>query len=211
MQNFRRAKSGALACVLIRAHWGPGWAKFAAGAVQELRLGLLSQLAGIETCRARRLGAPLRSAVGAGALTRPPFWETRPGGRPKGLPYERYGTVSVENVGEGLKVNRPKAERSHPGVCPSRRIPGSSPYLAGRSGTGPYETPPVKRRRGGPMWPPVPCGGCDACRARPPGRAGPRHGRAGRCPAPTAKLGRCLGFVPGRPGAPGRRRSSRPI
>ena len=28
--------------------------------------------------------------------------------------------VSLKPVGEGLKVNRPKAERSHPGVCPSR-------------------------------------------------------------------------------------------
>ena len=32
-------------------------------------------------------------------------------------------------------MNRPKAERGHPGVCPSRRIPGISPYLAGLSGT----------------------------------------------------------------------------
>ena len=29
----------------------------------------------------------------------------------------------LKPVGEGLKVNRPKAERSHPGVCPRR------PYL----------------------------------------------------------------------------------
>ena len=99
---------------------GPWVGKICSGAVCGLRLALPSQVAGIETCRARRLNAPLRSAVGAGALTRPPFWETRPGGRPKGLPYERYGTVSVENVGEGLKVNRPKAARSHPGVCPRR-------------------------------------------------------------------------------------------
>ena len=51
-------------------------------------------------------------------------------------------------VGEGLKVNRPKAERSHPGVCPSRRSPEWS----------------VARRRGGPIWPPadrsgISCGG----------------------------------------------------
>ena len=30
--------------------------------------------------------------------------------------------IFLKPVGEGLKVNRPKAERSHPGVCPSRRI-----------------------------------------------------------------------------------------
>ena len=28
---------------------------------------------------------------------------------------------STPPVGRGLKVNRPKAERSHPGVCPRRR------------------------------------------------------------------------------------------
>ena len=28
--------------------------------------------------------------------------------------------IFLKPVGEGLKVNRPKAERSHPGVCPSR-------------------------------------------------------------------------------------------
>ena len=28
----------------------------------------------------------------------------------------------LKTVGEGLKVNRPKAERSHPGVCPRRLL-----------------------------------------------------------------------------------------
>ena len=118
--------------------------KFAAGAVQELRLALPSQLAGIETRRRRkvncpagarsrpqahfeanrrkaaalrprgswpgpRLGAPPRSAVGAGALTRPPFWGTHPGGRPKGLPYPSLKCV--------LKIRRG-------GACPSRHFSG---------------------------------------------------------------------------------------
>ena len=42
-----------------------------------------------------------------------------PGGRPKGLPYSPPEGF-LRTVGEGLEVNRPKAERSHPGVCPSR-------------------------------------------------------------------------------------------
>ena len=32
-----------------------------------------------------------------------------------------HGTF-LNSVGKGLKVNRPKAERGHPGVCPSHRI-----------------------------------------------------------------------------------------
>ena len=118
--------------------------KFAAGAVQELRLALPSQLAGIETRRRRkvncpagarsrpqahfeanrrkaaalrprgswpgpRLGAPPSSAVGAGALTRPPFGGTHPGGRPKGLPYPSLKCV--------LKIRRG-------GACPSRHFSG---------------------------------------------------------------------------------------
>ena len=42
-QNFRRAKSGVLACNLTRPHWGPGFAKFRIAAVHQLRLGLPSQ------------------------------------------------------------------------------------------------------------------------------------------------------------------------
>ena len=61
-------------------------------------------------------------------------------GAPRGSPTQKRKAF-LKPVGEGLKVNRPKAERSHPGVCPSRRIPGISPYLAGRSGTGPYDIP----------------------------------------------------------------------
>ena len=41
------------------------------------------------------------------------------GGRPKGLPYP-IPEGFLRTVGEGLEVNRTKAERSHPGVCPSR-------------------------------------------------------------------------------------------
>ena len=42
-ENFRRAKSGVLACVFIRPHWGPEYTKFAAVAVYELRLALPGQ------------------------------------------------------------------------------------------------------------------------------------------------------------------------
>ena len=41
--DFRRAKSGVLACVFIRPHWGPEYTKFAAVAVYELRLALPGQ------------------------------------------------------------------------------------------------------------------------------------------------------------------------
>ena len=55
-------------------------------------------------CGARRLGAPF--------------------GRVSPCEKERFGSwiefVSCYPVGRGLKVNRPKAERSHPGVCPRR-------------------------------------------------------------------------------------------
>ena len=77
----------------------------------------------VETVGAAHLGRP-RAAEGGGPYRRGRLMPRR---GPKGLPYERYGTVSVETVGEGLKVNQPKAERGHPGVCPFRR-PVWDPY-----------------------------------------------------------------------------------
>ena len=50
-----------------------------------------------------------------------------PAGGPKASPTQTR-KVLLRLVGEGLKVNRPKAERSHPGVCPS--CPG--PLVKGR-------------------------------------------------------------------------------
>ena len=53
-------------------------------------------------------------AVGAAhRAARPAF--PLPGGR---CPSAHTGADEGEPVGRGLKVNRPKAERSHPGVCP---------------------------------------------------------------------------------------------
>ena len=61
------------------------------------------------------------------------------GGSPKGLPYPNQGDFLEDRRG-GAEGELPRrGKRGHPGVCPSRRIPGISPYLAGRSGTGPYE------------------------------------------------------------------------
>ena len=57
-------------------------------------------------------------AVGAAhRAARPAF--PLPGGR---CPSAHTGADEGEPVGRGLKVNRPKAERSHPGVCPRRYI-----------------------------------------------------------------------------------------
>ena len=50
------------------------------------------------------------------------FWRS-----PRGSPTQTR-KVSLKSVGEGLKVNRPKAERSHPGVCPPAGRPVSGPY-----------------------------------------------------------------------------------
>ena len=42
-----------------------------------------------------------------------------PAGGPRASPTQSRKSF-LRTVGEGLKVNRPKAERSHPGVCSSR-------------------------------------------------------------------------------------------
>ena len=55
--------------------------------------------------------------VGAAHRAVRPKWI---GGRPLDLPHP-IPEDFLRTVGEGLKVNRPKAERSHSGVCPSRR------------------------------------------------------------------------------------------
>ena len=90
MQHFRRAKSE----WLLSFHSGPpgpGFPKIEAGAIPH-----------------RRLALPSR-------------WRLVyiPAGGPRASPTHR-GWTFWRTVGEGLKVNRPKAERSHPGVCPSR-------------------------------------------------------------------------------------------
>ena len=63
-------------------------------------------------------------------------------GGPRASPTQ-FRKVFLRTVGEGLKVNRPKAERSHPGVCPSRG-PASVQPLRKQRGRNQI------RRRGGP-------------------------------------------------------------
>ena len=50
------------------------------------------------------------------------------GGTPLDLP-DPIPEDFLRTVGEALKVNRPKAERSHPGVCPSRGAVWDRPLL----------------------------------------------------------------------------------
>ena len=68
-------------------------------------------------------------------------------GGPRASPTQ-FRKVFLRTVGEGLKVNRPKAERSHPGVCPSRG-PASVQPLRKQRGRDQI------RRRGDPVWPPL--------------------------------------------------------
>ena len=67
------------------------------------------------------------SFVGAAHRAARPKWI---GGRPLDLPHP-IPEDFLRTVGEGLKVNRPKVERNHPEVCPSRRSkirrPGQCP------------------------------------------------------------------------------------
>ena len=51
-------------------------------------------------------------------------------GGPRASPTQ-FRKVFLRTVGEGLKVNRPKAERSHPGVCPRRRSSERNPLTGG--------------------------------------------------------------------------------
>ena len=62
-----------------------------------------------------------------------------PGGSPKGLPYpDTEGFLAIRRGGAEGELPR-RGKRSHPGVCPSRRISEISPYLAGHSGPGPCD------------------------------------------------------------------------
>ena len=62
-----------------------------------------------------------------------------PGGSPKGLPYpDTEGFLAIRRGGAEGELPR-RGKRSHPGVCPSRRISEISPCLAGRPGPGPYD------------------------------------------------------------------------
>ena len=72
-------------------------------------------------------------------------WLAPGGSPPKGLPTQTR-RVLLRFVGRGLEVNRPKAERSHPEVCP-RRLERA---LCAR----PFQ--PKLHRRGGCPHPPAP-------------------------------------------------------
>ena len=116
-----------------------------------------------------------------------------PGGSPKGLPYpDTEGFLAIRRGGAEGELPR-RGKRSHPGVCPSRRISEISPYLAGRSGTGPYDKGrmasgyTVGAAISRPKAFPLPGGRCRAHTRRMrvgSGMAGTPQ-RAGQCPAPT--------------------------
>ena len=99
--------------------------------------------------------------------------------------------IFLKPVGEGLKVNRPKAERSHPGVCPLPPFSRNGPLSAvGAAISRPQPLPPGR-------WGPEPVKTAAGavphlhlgrpsrrrlvlgCRARPPGRAACICGPAG--------------------------------
>ena len=108
-----------------------------------------------------------------------------PGGRPKGLPYAKPkpSRFIVFIVGEGLKVNRPKAERSHPGVCPSRGPVWDRPLRKDRYvSTSAVGAGALTR----PLWRGTPFvgRGLPGCAAFPSS-----IWRAGQCPAPTKGRG----------------------
>ena len=86
-------------------------------------------------------------------------------GGPRASPTQ-FRKVFLRTVGEGLKVNRPKAERSHPGVCPyenntaaTRSAVGATLAVACTPGANPGGSPKglpypnpegiIKTRRGG--------------------------------------------------------------
>ena len=99
--------------------------------------------------------------------------------------------IFLKPVGEGLKVNRPKAERSHPGVCPLPPFSRNGPLSAvGAAISRPLPLPPG---RWGPESAKTAAGVVPhlhlgrpsrwrlmlGCRARPPGRAACICGPAG--------------------------------
>ena len=114
-------------------------------------------------------------------------------GGPRASPTQ-FRKVFLRTVGEGLKVNRPKAERSHLGVCPSRGPASVQPlrkqrgrdHIRRRGGPcgrlysrceswrahamRPYWFP--VDCRGGPVWPPA-SEISASCRTRSPGHAVP--------------------------------------
>ena len=119
LQCFRRAKFEWLSAVQS-GPLGPGIPKIETNAVPVPRLALLSR----------------------GSLVR------IPAGGPRASPTQ-FRKNFLRVVGEGLKVNRPKAERSHPGVCLSRRPvwdrplrPRRDDFSASRRGGRPH--PPAR-------------------------------------------------------------------
>ena len=131
LQHFRRAKSEWLPA-FYSGPLGPDCSRIAAVAVPLSRLAWSSQR--FRSVSRRRGGyqppeslLPSRKKVPSaceadeGRLLR---CCTSPAGGPRASPTHSF----LNFVGEGLKANRPKAERSHPEVCPSRpwRLPSFS-------------------------------------------------------------------------------------
>ena len=111
-------------------------------------------------------------------------------GGPRASPTQ-FRKVFLRTVGEGLKVNRPKAERSHPGVCPLPPFSRNGPLSAvGAAISRPLPLPPG---RWGPESVKTAAGAVPhlhlgrpsrwrlvlGCRARPPGCAACICGPAG--------------------------------
>ena len=85
-KNFRRVKPGVLGCGFFRPHWGPGFAKFASGALPVSRLSLPNQRSGsVFRCRGGPCGRPnafhSRSRLEKAGRKTPKKESRRPAGR----------------------------------------------------------------------------------------------------------------------------------
>ena len=96
---------------------------------------------GIPKIETNAVPVPRLALLSRGSLVR------IPAGGPRASPTQ-FRKNFLRVVGEGLKVNRPKAERSHPGVCLSRRPVWDRPLRSRRDG---FST----SRRGGCPHPPA--------------------------------------------------------
>ena len=169
MQNFRRAKPRVLASDSIRAHWGPGFAKIAAGAVQFPRLGLPSQRNRCEPWREAQ-GPPLPNhARPPCERPTPPIRGPIPPVRGK-CPEGTKGVVRCPEGTEGIgncPSRRPCHRRAGLGPAPTRR---RGRFRIGCRGGCPH--PPASNRVR--FWAGRPASGpYSLCRARRPGAPSP--------------------------------------
>ena len=96
---------------------------------------------GIPKIETNAVPVPRLALLSRGSLVR------IPAGGPRASPTQFWKNF-LRVVGEGLKVNRPKAERSHPGVCLSRRPVWDRPLRSRRDDFS-------ASRRGGRPHPPA--------------------------------------------------------